>query len=100
MSGDDERQRAGLTRRALLGSGALAGAALAVGGAALPSAAAAAAASAEPAAFDLEEVTVAELAEGMRSGRWTAKSLVEKYLGRIAAINERGPTLRAVLEIN
>ncbi len=111
MSGEDERVRAGLTRRALLGSGALAGAALALGGAALPAAPAqatveraaeTAAGAAAPPAFDLEEATVAELAAGMRAGRWTARSLVEKYLARIAAVNERGagPMLRCVLEIN
>jgi amidase len=107
MSGDEERNPAVLTRRALLGSGALAGAALALGGGALASAGAASAetgaAAPEPAAppaFELEEVAIAELAAGMSAGKWTARSLVESYLARIAAVNERGPVLRCVLEVS
>src|SRR4029078_11541935 len=51
-------------------------------------------------AFDLEEATIADLQQGMRSGRDTARSLVEKYLARIEAIDRQGPTLRSVLELN
>ena len=36
----------------------------------------------------------------MRSGRFTARSLAEKYLARIEAIDRQGPTLRAVIEVN
>jgi amidase len=107
MSGDDERNRqaaAGVTRRTFVGSGAVAGAALALGGAGLQTAAAADAPSPSPppapSAFELDELTVAELADGMRSGKWTARGLVEKYLARIAALNQQGPALRCVLEIN
>jgi amidase len=50
--------------------------------------------------FELEEITVAELQEGMRSGRFTAKSLTEAYLARIDAIDKRGPAINAVIELN
>jgi amidase len=50
--------------------------------------------------FDLDEMTIAELQEGMKSGKWTARSLAEKYLARIEAIDRQGPTLRSVLEVN
>ena len=64
-------------------------------------AAATAARAAQPSsAFELDELTIAQLQEGQRSGKYTAQSLVEKYLGRIAAIDRAGPTLRAVLETN
>ena len=33
--------------------------------------------------FELEEITIAELQEGMKSGKFTARSLVEKYHERI-----------------
>jgi amidase len=50
--------------------------------------------------FELDELTIAELQEGMRSGRYTARSLAEMYLKRIDAIDRSGPTLRSVIEIN
>jgi len=50
-----------------------------------------------PPPFALEEATVAELQAGMQSGRFTARSLAEAYLSRIAALN---PALAAVLEVN
>ncbi|HEY2066777.1 MAG TPA: amidase [Gemmatimonadaceae bacterium] len=53
-----------------------------------------------PAPFELEEKTIAELQAGMKSGRYTAHSLVEQYLGRIDALDQRGPMLRHVIETN
>lgn len=50
--------------------------------------------------FELEEVSLAELREGMSSGKWTSKQITELYLARIEAINAQGPTLRAVIETN
>ncbi len=50
--------------------------------------------------FELEEVSIAELQEGMVSGRWTAKQITELYLARIEAIDREGPSLRAVIETN
>ena len=53
-----------------------------------------------PARFDLDEVTIADLQQRMQSGRETARSIVQKYLARIDAVDRTGPTLRSVLEIN
>jgi amidase len=50
--------------------------------------------------FELEEATIEDLQKRMRSGELTSRSLVEKYVARIEALDQRGPTLRAVLEIN
>jgi len=50
--------------------------------------------------FELEELTVAELQAGMKSGKWTARSLVEKYLSRIEEIDKRGPAVNSVIELN
>jgi amidase len=50
--------------------------------------------------FDLEEATIADLQQRMQSGSETSRSLVEKYLARIEAIDRRGPALRSVLETN
>jgi len=51
-------------------------------------------------AFELEEVTIAQLQEGMQSGKYTARSLTEMYLARIQQIDMKGPTLKSVLELN
>src|SRR5690349_7762286 len=53
-----------------------------------------------PRPFELEECSIADLQAAMASGRETAVSLAEKYLQRIEDTNRRGPTLRAVLEVN
>jgi amidase len=53
-----------------------------------------------PAAFALEEATVAGLQEMMTSGKATSESVVSLYLERIDEIDRRGPALNAVIEVN
>ena len=53
-----------------------------------------------PAPFPLDEVTVAQLQQWMRDGRYTSRQLTDLYLQRIDAIDQRGPTLRSVIEVN
>ena len=48
----------------------------------------------------LEEITIDALQEAMESGEWTARSVTEAYLARIAQLNLEGPSLRAVIETN
>src|SRR5438552_2639045 len=50
--------------------------------------------------FELDDLTITELQDGLRSGQFTARSLAEKYLARIEAIDRRGPALRSVIEVN
>lgn len=50
--------------------------------------------------FELEEITIAELQDGMNSGKFTARSLAEKYTARIEEIDKRGPAVNAVIELN
>ena len=50
--------------------------------------------------FDLEEATIAGLQDRMEAGRDTARSLAEKYLARIDAVDRQGPALRSIIEIN
>ncbi|WP_046246687.1 amidase [Hymenobacter terrenus] len=66
---------------------------VAAGGASAP-------ASTSDEAFALHEATVADLQDRMAKGTETARSLCEKYLARIKALNEQGPMLRAVIETN
>src|SRR5258708_14789644 len=51
-------------------------------------------------AFELDEMTIADLQAGMASGKYTAVSLTRKYLGRIEAIDRHGPKLNSVIELN
>jgi amidase len=50
--------------------------------------------------FELDEKTIAELQEAMKSGGLTARSIADKYLSRIAAIDKQGPRLNSVIELN
>ena len=50
--------------------------------------------------FDLEEITLAELQEGLQSGRFTSHALTEAYLARIESIDKRGPAINAIIELN
>ena len=52
------------------------------------------------AAQDIDELTIAELQDGMTSGRWTSRRLVELYSARIDKIDRNGPRLRSVIEMN
>jgi amidase len=51
-------------------------------------------------AFELDEITIGELQDGMKSGKYSARSIAEKYLGRIAAIDKSGPMVNSVIETN
>ncbi|MEJ2288064.1 MAG: amidase [Deinococcales bacterium] len=50
--------------------------------------------------MDGQEKGIAELQAAMASGEASALQLTETYLARIAAIDRRGPTLNAVIELN
>src|SRR6059036_1871525 len=50
--------------------------------------------------FELDEMTIADLQAGMSSGKFTARSITEKYLTRIDAIDKQGPAINSVLELN
>jgi amidase len=57
-------------------------------------------AAAEVGSSELDELMITDLQAGIASGKFTSRSLTEKYLGRIEEIDRRGPTLRSVIEIN
>ena len=50
--------------------------------------------------FELSELSIDELQSGMATGKFTARSLVEKYMARIEAVDRSGPALRSVIELN
>jgi amidase len=79
-------------RRAFLGAGLATGAAALVGGdlKAIPAAK----------GLVLEEATVDGLQAGMAAGHWTSADLVRRYQARIKAVDQAGPKLNAVIELN
>jgi amidase len=50
--------------------------------------------------FELNEITISELQDGMKSGKFTARSLVEKYSARIDEVDKHGPAVNAIIEMN
>src|SRR5215831_10008777 len=50
--------------------------------------------------FELEEATIADLQRRMESGHESSRSLTEKYIARIDAMDRKGPSLHSVLEVN
>src|ERR1051326_8485070 len=53
-----------------------------------------------PPAFELDELTIADLQSAMAAGKYTAHSLARKYLDRIGEIDKQGPAINAVIELN
>jgi amidase len=51
-------------------------------------------------AFALDELTIDDLQGHLRSGADTSRSLVQQYLARIDALDQRGPSINAVIELN
>ena len=58
------------------------------------------AASLAPQSSELEEATIAQLQEWMRSGRRSAREIAEGYLERVEKIDRRGPSINSVIETN
>ena len=50
--------------------------------------------------YELDEITISDLQDGMQSGKFTARSLVEKYSARIDEIDQHGPAINSVIELN
>ena len=95
----DENAKDELSRRTFLRLGALAGAGAPFAGM-LGASAAAAQTPLSDAAVTLEEATIAELQGSMTRGGLTSLILVNMYLERISKIDEKGPAINSVLEVN
>ena len=50
--------------------------------------------------FELDELTIADLQAGMSSGKFSSRSITEKYLARIEEIDRQGPAVNSVIEVN
>jgi amidase len=88
----------GMSRRDFLHAGMAAGAGVSLGGADAVAQSAQTQSAGERSAFD--EATISQLQAAMAAGRTSAVELTNHYLNRIQAIDERGPHLNSVIEIN
>jgi amidase len=50
--------------------------------------------------FALTDVTIDQLQAKMRSGTYTARSIAEQYLARIDGMDQQGPAVNAIIELN
>lgn len=50
--------------------------------------------------FQIDEASIADIQAAMKSGKVTARRLVETYLARIDAYDKKGPALNAVISVN
>lgn len=53
-----------------------------------------------PREFELDELSIDDLQQAMQSGKYSARSLTEKYLARIQDIDKAGPRINSVIEVN
>jgi amidase len=53
-----------------------------------------------PGSFELEELTITDLASGLQQNRWSSRQLVQLYLDRINAVDRKGPALKSIIELN
>ncbi len=97
LSGSNPSRRNFMQQTLSTGAAALLAPALSAGRAMSPSADAAVP---DIKPFELDEITITELQDGTKSGRFTARSLVEKYSARIQEIDKSGPAVNAVIEMN
>ena len=88
-----------VSRRSFLESSLTLGAASALAPLLAPGAEAVAAQS-DVRPFELDEITVGALQDGLNSGQFTSRSLAQKYLDRIEQIDKHGPALNSVIEVN
>lgn len=104
----DHDNHAGMDRRAFVRTGIAAGAAfttmplIACGdrGVGENSGVAALQDSATVSPFELDEVTISSLQEGLAGGKYTSRRLTELYLRRITEVDRGGPTINSVIETN
>ena len=99
---DDDRQPAdAIDRRAFVGATIVGAIAVRHGEwDSAPTSAHAHSAELQVSSFALEELTIDELQTRMQRGSETSQSLVRQYLARIDAIDQRGPAINAVIELN
>jgi amidase len=50
--------------------------------------------------FELEEMSLSVMQQELQSGKYSSRSLVEKYVDRINDVDKKGPAINSVIELN
>lgn len=50
--------------------------------------------------FELDEITITQIQDGYKSGKYTVKQIVQLYLKRIEEIDKNGPELNSIIMVN
>ena len=50
--------------------------------------------------FELDEISIAEIQEGYKSGKYSVAKIVQLYINRIKEIDKNGPKLNSVIMVN
>ena len=50
--------------------------------------------------FELDEITIDELRNGLKSGKYSVRSITEKYISHIKEIDKAGPAINSIIELN
>ncbi len=50
--------------------------------------------------FELDEITIDEISSGYKSGKYTVRSITEKYISRIKEFDKAGPAINSIIELN
>ena len=50
--------------------------------------------------FELDEITIDDLSSGFKSGKYTVRSVAQKYIQRINEIDKAGPAINSVIQVN
>ena len=50
--------------------------------------------------FELDEINIDEISSGYKSGKYTVRSITEKYLARVKEIDKAGPSINSIIELN
>ena len=96
---EEDERKGEVSRRSFLQWSALAGAGASIAGAFPGNAAAEPVPRAEP-AVEIVEATIAELQAAMERGGMRSQDLVNLYLERIRTLDQRGPNVNSVIQIN
>src|SRR5687768_8170118 len=96
---DEDERKGEVSRRSFLRWSALAGAGASMAGAFPGNAAAEPRSVAEP-AQEIVEATIAQLQAAMERGGLRSQDLVNMYLQRIRTLDQRGPNVNSVIQIN
>src|SRR6187455_3158235 len=54
----------------------------------------------KPESFELDEMSISSLQEGMTQGKYSCREITQLYLDRIRTIDKDGPSLNSIIELN